>query len=95
MAKKVIRDGAYYLNRIDETEKRKKKVLEEEKKVKTEYREWKVNQLVFLMEKYSLIEEVTETTLWRFEEKLKELSKELNKKKTEENEKSNTGESNE
>ena len=47
------------------------------------------------MEKYSLIEEVTETTLWRFEEKLKELSKELNKKKTEENEKSNTGESNE
>jgi hypothetical protein len=95
MAKKVIRDGAYYLNRIDETEKRKKKVLEEEKKVKTEYREWKVNQIVFLMEKYSLIEEVTETTLWRFEEKLKELSKELNKKKTEENEKSNTGESNE
>ena len=88
MAKKVIRDGAYYLNRIDETEKRKKKV-------KTEYREWKVNQIVFLMEKYSLIEEVTETTLWRFEEKLKELSKELNKKKTEENEKSNTGESNE
>ena len=95
MAKKVIRDGAYYLNRIDETEKRKKKVLEEEKKVKTEYREWKVNQIVFLMEKYSLIEEVTETTLWRFEEKLKELSKELNKKKTEENEKSNAGESNE
>ena len=95
MAKKVIRDGAYYLNRIDETEKRKKKVLEEEKKVKTEYREWKVNQIVFLMEKYSLIEELTETTLWRFEEKLKELSKELNKKKTEENEKSNTGESNE
>ena len=95
MAKKVISDGAYYLNRIDETEKRKKKVLEEEKKVKTEYREWKVNQIVFLMEKYSLIEEVTETTLWRFEEKLKELSKELNKKKTEENEKSNTGESNE
>ncbi len=95
MAKKVIRDGAYYLNRIDETKKRKKKVLEEEKKVKTEYREWKVNQIVFLMEKYSLIEEVTETTLWRFEEKLKELSKELNKKKTEENEKSNTGESNE
>ena len=95
MAKKVIRDGAYYLNRIDETEKRKKKVLEEEKKVKTEYREWKVNQIVFLMEKYSLIEEVTETTLWRFEEKLKELSKELNKKKMEDNEKSNTGESNE
>ena len=76
---KPIRDEIYYQKRIEETEIRRKRVSEEEKKIKAEYEEWKKTQVVSLLEKYSLTERISESTLWLFEKKFKEILEELNR----------------
>ena len=82
---KSIRDELYFQKRIEEAEKRRKRILEEDKKIKAEFEEWKKNQIIGFLEKYSLMEHISEKTLSLFDSKFKEISDELKNKIENEN----------
>lgn len=74
---KAKRDKEYYDTRLKILEKRKKKLAEEEKKAKEQYREWKVGKIVQILEENTLLEIITEDNLEIFEKHFKSLADEL------------------
>lgn len=82
MAKKAKKDDNYYNKKLEELEKRKQKLIEEENKTKGLYREWKLNQIIALLEKYSLIDIITDKNLNIFDECFKNISGQIDKNLT-------------